>query len=151
MSDTTASLRRKINSAGDLQSVVRTMKALAASSIGQYEQSVRALATSSVRSDGRASPSGRWRCWWELPSSSDLDYCCPTSGTFKLSPTLAYKARGYSGVDCKSTIFDDRFSLLRLDILLNHLIGNITGAYSQVTSGPEMPPPELLLQVCKLL
>ncbi|MGR9087406.1 MAG: F0F1 ATP synthase subunit gamma [Gammaproteobacteria bacterium] len=43
MSDTTASLRRKIDSAGDLQSVVRTMKALAASSIGQYEQSVRAL------------------------------------------------------------------------------------------------------------
>lgn len=44
MSDTAASLRRKIGSAGDLQSVVRTMKALAASSIGQYEQSVRALA-----------------------------------------------------------------------------------------------------------
>jgi F-type H+-transporting ATPase subunit gamma len=44
MSDSTASLRRKIQSAGDLQSVVRTMKALAASSIGQYEQSVRALA-----------------------------------------------------------------------------------------------------------
>lgn len=44
MSDTTASLRRKISSAQDLQSVVRTMKALAASSIGQYEQSVHALA-----------------------------------------------------------------------------------------------------------
>jgi F-type H+-transporting ATPase subunit gamma len=44
MSDTTESLRRKINSAGDLQSVVRTMKTLAASSIGQYEKSVRALA-----------------------------------------------------------------------------------------------------------
>jgi F-type H+-transporting ATPase subunit gamma len=43
MSDTTASLRRKIGSAADLQSVVRTMKALAASNIGQYEQSVRAL------------------------------------------------------------------------------------------------------------
>src|SRR5271154_1403000 len=43
MSDTTESLRRKINSAGDLQSVVRTMKALAASSIGQYEKSVLAL------------------------------------------------------------------------------------------------------------
>src|ERR1035437_10050711 len=43
MSDTTASLRRKFSSAGDLQSVVRTMKALAASSIGQYEKSVRAL------------------------------------------------------------------------------------------------------------
>jgi len=44
MSDTTASLRRKIAGAGDLQSVVRTMKAVAASSIGQYENSVRALA-----------------------------------------------------------------------------------------------------------
>jgi F-type H+-transporting ATPase subunit gamma len=43
MSDTMVSLRRKIDSAGNLQSVVRTMKALAASSIGQYEQSVRAL------------------------------------------------------------------------------------------------------------
>jgi F-type H+-transporting ATPase subunit gamma len=43
MSDTTASLTRKISSAGDLQSVVRTMKALAASSIGQYEKSVQAL------------------------------------------------------------------------------------------------------------
>jgi len=43
MSDTTASLRCKIGSAGDLRSVVRTMKALAASNIGQYEQSVRAL------------------------------------------------------------------------------------------------------------
>ena len=44
MSDTTESLRRKISSAGDLQSVVRTMKALAASSIGQYDKSVRGLA-----------------------------------------------------------------------------------------------------------
>lgn len=39
-----AGLQRKIGSAADLQSVVRTMKALAASSIGQYEQSLRALA-----------------------------------------------------------------------------------------------------------
>lgn len=44
MSETTASLRRKISSAQELQSVVRTMKALSASNIGQYEQSVRALA-----------------------------------------------------------------------------------------------------------
>jgi F-type H+-transporting ATPase subunit gamma len=44
MSDSQASLQRKIVSAGDLQSVVRTMKALAASSIGQYEKSVLALA-----------------------------------------------------------------------------------------------------------
>ena len=38
MSDSTASLRRKIRGAGDLQSVVRTMKAVAASSIGQYRE-----------------------------------------------------------------------------------------------------------------
>ena len=44
MSGTTESLRRKISSAGELQSVVRAMKALAASSIGQYEKSVSALA-----------------------------------------------------------------------------------------------------------
>lgn len=43
MSDTTQSLRRKTRGAEDLQSVVRTMKAMAASSIGQYEKSVRAL------------------------------------------------------------------------------------------------------------
>jgi F-type H+-transporting ATPase subunit gamma len=43
MSDSAASLRRKIASAGDLESVVRTMKAMAASSIGQYENAVGAL------------------------------------------------------------------------------------------------------------
>jgi F-type H+-transporting ATPase subunit gamma len=45
MTNSTASLRHKINSAGELQSVVRTMKAIAASSISQYENSVRALAS----------------------------------------------------------------------------------------------------------
>ena len=44
MSDTLASLRRKITGASDLKSVVRSMKALAASSVGQYEKSVLALA-----------------------------------------------------------------------------------------------------------
>jgi F-type H+-transporting ATPase subunit gamma len=44
MSDTLASLRRKIDGAGKLKSVVRTMKAVAASSIGQYETAVRSLA-----------------------------------------------------------------------------------------------------------
>lgn len=43
MSDTAASLRHKIASATDLESVVRTMKAMAASSIGQYENAVRSL------------------------------------------------------------------------------------------------------------
>jgi F-type H+-transporting ATPase subunit gamma len=43
MSASIADLRKTIDSAEDLHSVVRTMKALAASSIAQYEQSVRAL------------------------------------------------------------------------------------------------------------
>lgn len=43
MPDTLASLRGKIQSAGDLKSVVRTMKALAASNIIQYEKAVGAL------------------------------------------------------------------------------------------------------------
>ncbi|MEO7336539.1 MAG: F0F1 ATP synthase subunit gamma, partial [Caldimonas sp.] len=44
MTDSTAALRHQMASAADLQSVVRTMRALAASSIHQYEQSVLALA-----------------------------------------------------------------------------------------------------------
>lgn len=44
MSTTTTALRRQIGSARDLKSVVRTMKASAASAIGQYERSVAALA-----------------------------------------------------------------------------------------------------------
>lgn len=43
MSESTAALRRRIGTASELQSVVRTMKTLAAASINQYEQSVRAL------------------------------------------------------------------------------------------------------------
>lgn len=43
MSETLGNLRRKMNGAGKLGSVVRTMKALAASNRGQYENAVRAL------------------------------------------------------------------------------------------------------------
>jgi F-type H+-transporting ATPase subunit gamma len=43
VSDTAASLRHKISSATELQSVVRTMKAMAAANIGQYENAVRSL------------------------------------------------------------------------------------------------------------
>jgi F-type H+-transporting ATPase subunit gamma len=43
MSGNMQSLRRKINGAGDLEGVVRAMKALAASSIGQYEKAVESL------------------------------------------------------------------------------------------------------------
>jgi F-type H+-transporting ATPase subunit gamma len=48
VSDTGAGLRHKIASAGDLRSVVRTMKAVAAASIAQYERSVAALADYSL-------------------------------------------------------------------------------------------------------
>ncbi|MBK6854288.1 MAG: F0F1 ATP synthase subunit gamma [Burkholderiales bacterium] len=44
MTTTTTALRRQIGSASDLEAVVRTMKASAASAIGQYERSVAALA-----------------------------------------------------------------------------------------------------------
>jgi len=60
MSDTTASLRRKIVGAGDLKSVVRTMKAVAASSIGQYEKSVLALVDYY-----RTVELGLGACFWE--------------------------------------------------------------------------------------
>ena len=43
MSGTLESLRRKIDGAGDLEGVVRSMKALASSSIGQYEKAVQSL------------------------------------------------------------------------------------------------------------
>ena len=43
MSGTTEGLRRRIEGAGDLEGVVRSMKALAASSLGQYERAVRSL------------------------------------------------------------------------------------------------------------
>ncbi len=43
MSDTAANLHRKITGARELESVVRTMKAMAASNIGQYENAVHSL------------------------------------------------------------------------------------------------------------
>jgi F-type H+-transporting ATPase subunit gamma len=43
MSDGSAELRARIASAGDLQSMARTMKTIAAANIGQYEASTRAL------------------------------------------------------------------------------------------------------------
>jgi F-type H+-transporting ATPase subunit gamma len=43
MSGTIESLTRKISGATDLEAVVRSMKALAASSIGQYQKTVHSL------------------------------------------------------------------------------------------------------------
>jgi len=45
VSDTLASLRRKIDSAQELQAVVRAMKAMAGANLAQYERSVEALAS----------------------------------------------------------------------------------------------------------
>src|SRR6056297_2397622 len=42
--ETLESLKAKLDSVADINSVVRTMKAVAASNIGQYERSVSALA-----------------------------------------------------------------------------------------------------------
>lgn len=64
----TASLRRKIAGASDLQSVVRTMKAVAASSIGQYESSMHM--NSSVRIPRRCS-----RPHLDLPRQPALGGC----------------------------------------------------------------------------
>jgi F-type H+-transporting ATPase subunit gamma len=46
MSGVSEELGRKIGGAQDLQSIVRSMKALAASNIGQYERAVAALLNS---------------------------------------------------------------------------------------------------------
>ncbi|MBI1358415.1 MAG: F0F1 ATP synthase subunit gamma [Acidobacteria bacterium] len=70
MSETTEGLRRKMSAAAELQSVVRTMKAVAASSIGQYESSVRALADYS-----RAVELGLSACFRRVrtPASSEAE------------------------------------------------------------------------------
>jgi F-type H+-transporting ATPase subunit gamma len=51
VSDTTARLKLRLSGARELQSVVRTMKSLAASSIGQYQTAVRALSDYSRAAD----------------------------------------------------------------------------------------------------
>lgn len=67
MSNTAASLRHKIASAGELESVVRTMKAMAASSIGQYEHAVRSL-----DDYNRTVQLGLAACFWQ---SSPAHHC----------------------------------------------------------------------------
>lgn len=67
MSDTTSSLAKQISIARDLQSVVRTMKAVAASSVGQYEKSVLAL-----NDYNRAVELGLGACFREIRANSDV-------------------------------------------------------------------------------
>lgn len=76
MTVTVASLRQKIVGAGDLQSVVRTMRAVAASSITQYENSVRALADYA-----RTVELGLSVCFEQLGSTSQFTHKTTASGT----------------------------------------------------------------------
>ncbi|MBW8831973.1 MAG: F0F1 ATP synthase subunit gamma [Burkholderiales bacterium] len=76
MTDSTAALRHEIATATDLQSVVRTMRALAASSIHQYEQSVLALADYR-----RAVDQGLGACLREVSPASEQRTAAPASRT----------------------------------------------------------------------
>jgi hypothetical protein len=49
----------------------------------------------------------------------------------------------------KSTVIDNRLPLLFFDILLDHFIGDITGADGKIPACPKMLAPELLLQMWK--
>jgi F-type H+-transporting ATPase subunit gamma len=75
MSDTRASLQRKLTSAGDLQGVVRTMKAMAAASIGQYEKSVLALADYA-----RAVEQGLGACFRQIEPTTSTAERTPRAG-----------------------------------------------------------------------
>lgn len=74
MSNSMAHLRRQMKTAGDLQSVVRTMKAMAASSIEQYEHSVLAL-----RDYYRAIELGLSACFQDNSSMIDLQQTSASS------------------------------------------------------------------------
>lgn len=75
MSDTEESLRRKITGAADLLSVVRTMKAMSAASINQYETAVHALT-----GYYRTVELGLAACFREVTSNGELS-AKPRTGT----------------------------------------------------------------------
>lgn len=77
MTTSTLALRHQIESARDLQSVVQTMKALAASSIGQYEASVRALDDYVRTVSLGLSASLRGPGEWIPPVAGDQTDACP--------------------------------------------------------------------------
>jgi F-type H+-transporting ATPase subunit gamma len=91
MSETERSLRRTIRSGTQLQSVVRTMKAVAASSIAQYEKSVCALADYD-----RTVQLGLGACLRHRHSSGTLERRVPTR-TGELSAILFGSDQGLVG------------------------------------------------------
>jgi hypothetical protein len=65
------------------------------------------------------------------------------------STTLVYKTRGSRGVDLKSTVIRDGFTLLGFNILLDHLVCNVARADGQISPCPNMSTPILFSQVRK--
>jgi len=49
----------------------------------------------------------------------------------------------------KSTVIDNGLPLLFFDILLDHLVGDITGADGKISACPKMFAPEVLFQMWK--
>jgi CheY-like chemotaxis protein len=68
------------DAAGDLRSVVRTMKALAASNIGQYERSVCALADCNKESGEYRCHTHQYRC--QIGVSTNLPIIAQTANSF---------------------------------------------------------------------
>jgi hypothetical protein len=65
-------------------------------------------------------------------------------------PPLVCKTRSLREVDLKSTVSDNRLTLLLSDISLNHFVDDIARANGKIAPGPKIPIPELLFQMWKL-
>jgi len=88
MSDSLSALGKKINRAHDLHAVVRTMKAAAASSIGQYEQSLQALSTYV-----QSLELGLSRCF----SNTVYDHFSPFANNFSINAVIIGSDQGLVG------------------------------------------------------
>ena len=51
----------------------------------------------------------------------------------------------------KSTVVLDRLALLLVDVLVDHVVGDGAGGHGEVAARPEVPAPELTLEVRELL
>src|SRR5207248_7468142 len=65
--------------------------------------------------------------------------------------TTGYKPVGSSRVDLKSTIVDDRFALLLVDVFLDHVVSDRPRGDCKVASSPEVLSPKLAAQMRELL
>ena len=92
MADSTANLRRKIDSAADLQSVVRAMKAQAAASVGQYATAVAAL-----RDYARTVELGLGACFRQDPRTIAPKPSRPTAGSLPIRAVVFGSDQGLVG------------------------------------------------------